>query len=54
MQSTEWEMIFVNLIYDKELTSKIGIELTKLNIKKVNNPIKNWQRPIDISFKDYI
>ena len=32
-QSTEWEMIFANHISDKELTSKISIELIKLNIK---------------------
>ena len=50
-QSTEWEMIFANHISDKELTSKISIELIKLNIKKDNNPIKNEQRDYRLFFQ---
>ena len=44
-QPTEWENIFADT-YDKGLISKTYKNLIKLNTKKINNPIKNGQRPV--------
>jgi hypothetical protein len=41
-QSTEWEMIFASYTYDKELITRIYIELKKLNSQRINDPMKNW------------
>ena len=40
-QPTDWENIFTNPIYDRELISNIYKDLKKLNSRQPNNPIKN-------------
>ena len=49
-QPSEWEKIIVNETTDKELISKIYMQLMKLNTKKQNNSVKNWAEDLHRHF----
>ena len=46
-EPTEWENIFANDTYDKEVISKIGKELIWFNTKKTNNSYKKWTKDLN-------
>ena len=49
-QPSEWEKIISNEATDKELISKIYDQLMKLNIRKINDPIKKCAKELNRHF----
>ena len=50
-QPSEWEKITANETTDKGWISKIYKQLIQLNARKTNNPIKKWEKDIQMANK---
>jgi hypothetical protein len=44
---TEWEKIFASYSSDKGLIYRIYRELKKLNLQRINNPMKKWTHELN-------
>ena len=49
-QPSEWEKIIANEATDKQLISNIHKQLTQLNSRKINDPIKKWAKELNRHF----
>ena len=49
-QPSEWEKIIANEATDKELISKTYKQLLQLNSRKINDPIKKWDKELNRHF----
>ena len=50
MQPSEWEKIIANETTDKGLISNLYKQLIQLNTRKINNPIKKWEKDLNRHF----
>ena len=49
-QPSEWEKIIANEKNDKGLITKTCKQLIQLNTRKINNPIKKWEKYLNRNF----
>ena len=49
-QPSEWEEKIANEATDKELISKIYKQLTQLNTRNINDPMKKWAKELNRHF----